>query len=203
MNRRSFLVGSGSILTSAFVDKANWFLRNKNSVVPFAEAKENAETLYFVDLGHQNFDLRLGTPEYGLPDLTFRQWLEKYEYPLNFGLQGGEGINKESFEKLMGWHDVETDQLDEIAPFELYHKKWELTASPFARAHLYLRDLDLFNDSANNGKLLGDLEFIDEHQMHMGYTLGVASEDPLTASLLQARLLELGKNISVKIVDEI
>ena len=127
MNRRSFLVGSGSILTSAFVDKANWFLRNKNSVVPFAEAKENAETLYFVDLGHQNFDLRLGTPEYGLPDLTFRQWLEKYEYPLNFGHQGGEGFNKDSFEKLMGWHDVETDQLDEIAPFELYHKKWELT----------------------------------------------------------------------------
>ena len=203
MNRRSFLVGSGSILTSAFVDKANWFLRNKNSVVPFAEAKENAETLYFVDLGNQNFDLRLGTPEYGLPDLTFRQWLEKYEYPLNFGLQGGEGINKESFEKLMGWHDVETDQLDEIAPFELYHKKWELTDSPFARAHFYLRDLDLFNDSVSNGELLGDLEFIDEHQMHMGYTLGVASEDPLTASLLQARLLELGKNISVKIVDEI
>ena len=203
MNRRSFLVGSGSILTSAFVDKANWFLRNKNSVVPFAEAKENVETLYFVDLGHQNFDQRMGTPEYGLPDLTFRQWLEKYEYPLNFGHQGGEGINKDSFEKLMGWHDVETDQLDEIAPFELYHKKWELTDSPFARAHFYLRDLDLFNDSASNGELLGDLEFIDEHQMHMGYTLGVASEDPLTASLLQARLLELGKNISVKIVDEI
>ena len=203
MNRRSFLVGSGSILTSAFVDKANWFLRNKNSVVPFAEAKENAETLYFVDLGQQNFDLRLGTPEYGLPDLTFRQWLEKYEYPLNFGHQSGEGFNKDSFEKLMGWHDVETDQLDEIAPFELYHKKWELTDSPFARAHFYLRDLDLFNDSASNGELLGDLEFIDEHQMHMGYTLGVASEDPLTASLLQARLLELGKNISVKIVDEI
>ena len=203
MNRRSFLVGSGSILTSAFVDKANWFLRNKNSVVPFAEAKETANTIYFVDLGHQNFDLRMGTPDYGLPDLTFRQWLEKYEYPLNFGLQGDEDINKESFEKLMSWHDVETDQLDEIALFELYHRKWELTDSPFARANLYLRDLDLFNDSASNGELLGDLEFINEHQMHHGYTLGVASEDPLTASLLQARLLELGKNISVKIVDEI
>ena len=203
MNRRSFLVGSGSILTSAFVDKANWFLRNKNSVVPFAEAKETANTIYFVDLGNQNFDLRMGTPDYGLPDLTFRQWLEKYEYPLNFGLQGDEDINKESFEKLMSWHDVETDQLDEIAPFELYHRKWELTDSPFARANLYLRDLDLFNDSASNGELLGDLEFINKHQMHHGYTLGVASEDPLTASLLQARLLELGKNISVKIVDEV
>ena len=203
MNRRSFLVGSGSILTSAFVDKANWFLRNKNSVVPFAEAKETANKIYFVDLGHQNFDLRMGTPDYGLPDLTFRQWLEKYEYPLNFGLQGDEDINKESFEKLMSWHDVETDQLDEIAPFELYHRKWELTDSPFARANLYLRDLDLFNDSASNGELLGDLEFINKHQMHHGYTLGVASEDPLTASLLQARLLELGKNISVKIVDEV
>ena len=25
MNRRSFLIGSGSILTTAFVDKADWF----------------------------------------------------------------------------------------------------------------------------------------------------------------------------------
>ena len=50
MDRRSFLVGAGSILTSAYVDKANWFLRNKNSVVPFNEVGEPAGTLYFVDM---------------------------------------------------------------------------------------------------------------------------------------------------------
>ena len=34
MDRRSFLVGTGLILTTAFLDKADWFLRNKNTVVP-------------------------------------------------------------------------------------------------------------------------------------------------------------------------
>ncbi len=28
IERRSFLIGAGSILTSAYVAKANWFLRN-------------------------------------------------------------------------------------------------------------------------------------------------------------------------------
>ena len=34
MDRRSFLIGAGSILTTAYLDKANWYLRNKNSAVP-------------------------------------------------------------------------------------------------------------------------------------------------------------------------
>ena len=202
MDRRSFLVGSGLILTSAFVDKANWFLRNKNTVVPFVEIEQQAETLYFVDMGNQIYDLRLGIPEYELPDLTYRQWLEKYEYPLNFALQDDKKMSKESLDKLMGWYGVEEDHLDEIAPFEHYHRQWEVTDSPFAEAHFLLRDLDLFAENASKGELLGDLEFIHEHQMHHGHTVGVKSEDALTASLLQARLLELGQNIRVKIVRE-
>ena len=68
MDRRSFLIGSGSILTTAFVDKANWFLQNRNTVVPFSEVKEAARKLYFVSDGIENYDLRLGTPEYGFPE---------------------------------------------------------------------------------------------------------------------------------------
>ena len=37
MDRRSFLIGAGSILTAAYVDKASWFIRNKNAVVPLVE----------------------------------------------------------------------------------------------------------------------------------------------------------------------
>ena len=40
MDRRSFLIGSSTILTSAFVDKADWFLRNEKAVVPFEEVKQ-------------------------------------------------------------------------------------------------------------------------------------------------------------------
>ena len=51
IDRRSFLIGSGAILTSAYVDKANWFLRNKNAVPPISGVKEDSKKLFYVDLG--------------------------------------------------------------------------------------------------------------------------------------------------------
>ena len=33
MDRRSFLIGSSSLLTTAYLTKADWFLKNKKSVV--------------------------------------------------------------------------------------------------------------------------------------------------------------------------
>ena len=199
MDRRSFLVGSGAILTSNFVDKANWFLRNKNAVVPLLEVEKAAETLYFVDTGNQAFDLRLATPEYGLPDLTYREWLDTYVHSLEMP---GKKITKESMAKLITWYGMEEDDLDAIAPYQLYHQEWEVTASPFAKAYSYLKDLPLFKDNRRHGELLGDLEFIHGNEMKHGYTVGVRSEDPLTASLLQARLLELDQNMMIKIVKE-
>ena len=44
MERRSFLIGAGSILTSAYVAKANWFLRNQNAVPPIIKPKEDVLT---------------------------------------------------------------------------------------------------------------------------------------------------------------
>jgi hypothetical protein len=196
MDRRSFLVGSGAILTSGFVDKANWFLQNKKAVVPFIELEKAPESIYFVDTGNQIYDLRLGIPEYGLPNLTYREWLETYIHPLNFG---GKEITKDSFLKLMTWYEVEEDNLAEIAPYQLFHREWEVTDSPFAKAYSYLNDLPLFKDNGCDGELLGDLEFIHYDQREL---VAVQSHDPLTASLLQARLLELDQNISVKIVKE-
>ena len=52
----------------------------------------------------------------------------------------------------------------------------------------------------NFGPLLGDLHF-RMGEVSCGDYLGVLSEDPITASLLQARLIELGHNTSVEIVN--
>ena len=46
----------------------------------------------------------------------------------------------------------------------------------------------------------GDPDFI-MGEVSCGDYLGVLSEDPITANLLQARLIELGNNTSVEIVD--
>ena len=65
MNRRSFLIGTGTILSTTFLDKANWFLRNQNTVVPFFENNEPVQKLYFVKEAEDCYDIKLGTPEYG------------------------------------------------------------------------------------------------------------------------------------------
>ena len=48
---------------------------------------------------------------------------------------------------------------------------------------------------------MGDLDFVAPGDSGYSYNCGVFSKDPITASLLQARLLELGHNTSVEIVD--
>ena len=132
MDRRSFLIGSSTILTSAFVDKADWFLRNKNTVVPFPEVKKATKKLYFVSVGDDCFDLRWGTPEFDCPEFTYRQWLSKYEDPENRDFLENRQITEANLKRAMGWHGIEADELDEIAPFELYEREWELNDSSFA-----------------------------------------------------------------------
>jgi hypothetical protein len=200
MDRRSFLIGSSTILTSAFVDKADWFLRNEKAVVPFEEVKQAVNKLYFVSVGDDCFDLRWGTPEFDCPEFTYRQWLSKYEDPENRDFLENRQITEANLKRAMGWHGIEADELDDIAPFELYERDWELNDSSFAKAYKYLRHLDLTNINSGVGEKLGNLDFMHEHEMANGYTVGVKSENPLTASLLQARLIELGENVAVEIV---
>ena len=45
MEKRSVLIGAGSILTTAFVEEANWFIRNKNAVVPMVEPSKQTTKL--------------------------------------------------------------------------------------------------------------------------------------------------------------
>ena len=97
---------------------------------------------------------------------------------------------------------MEAGELELIAAQEYYERAWKLQDSPFAKAHYYLKELNLFRRDNADGLKMGDLEFIFESVMHYGYTIGVKSEDPLTASLLQARLLELGQNTLVEMVEK-
>ena len=77
MNRRSFLIGSGSILTTAFVEKADWFIRNRNAVVPLIKPEQATDKIYFVQQGTE-YESRLGSPDFGVEDLTYREVLDRY-----------------------------------------------------------------------------------------------------------------------------
>ena len=198
MNRRSFLIGTGTILSTAFLDKANWFLRNQNAVVPIFENNELAQKLYFVKEAEDCYEIKLGTPEYGFPELTYRYWLNTYE---GFELPKGKFINPRNLERLWEDYGMEPGELDLVAAMEYYHDQWAVIDSPFAHAHEYLSKMDLFEKDNENVLKIGDPDFVAPNGPGYSENCGVFSEDPITASLLQARLIELGHNTSVEIVD--
>ena len=196
IDRRSFLIGSGAILTSAYVDKASWFMRNQNAVPPISAVKEASKKLFFVDLSIGKYELRLGSPSDNFPKLTYREALKTYfciDIPQNGETQLSE------FRNIYDWYGIRPTRLDTIADPMFYVDLWGQLDSPNAQAYNYLFDLDLTGEEKGPGPLRGDLDFrIGE--VSCGDYLGVLSEDPITASPLQPRLIELGHNTSVEIV---
>ena len=195
MDRRSFLIGAGSILTSAYVAKANWFLTNKNSVVPLLKSNKTTTKLFFVDQGME-YELRLGSPDFGIEDLTYRQVLARYR---GVELLENEPIALSQFREIYDDWGITPKMLDPPDDLYDYIDEWGRKDANKAKAYDYLYGLDLFGSDDENGLRLGDLNFIDGCHPGNDY-LAVTSHDPLSASLLQARLQELGHNISVEIV---
>ena len=196
MDRRSFLIGAGSILTSAYVAKANWFLTNKNSIVPTLKSNKNTTKLFFVNQGVE-YELRLGSPDFGIEDLTYRQVLARYR---GVELPENETIALSQFREIYDDWGISLRMLDQPADLYDYIDEWGRKDANKAKAYDYLYGLDLFGSDDENGLRLGDLNFIDGCHPGNDY-LAVTSHDPLSASLLQARLQELGHNISVEIVE--
>ena len=77
MNRRSFLLGAGSIVTTAYLEKANWYLRNKNTVVPPVSKSAETRKLFCVNTGCE-YEFRLDSPDFGFQNLTYREVLHRY-----------------------------------------------------------------------------------------------------------------------------
>ena len=197
MNRRSFLVGSGSILTAAFVDKANWFLRNKNTVVPLVKPTSQTTKLYFVQQGLE-YELRLDSPDFGVEDLTYRQVLDRYR---GVYLPKDKPVTLSQFREIYNDWGITPKMLDQEADLMDYIDEWGRKDANKAKAYWYLNDLDLFASEEAEGLRMGDIRFIDGCHPGNDY-LAVTSHDPLSASLLQARLLELGHDISEDIAKE-
>ena len=198
MDRRSFLVGTGAILTTTFLAKADWFLRNKNTVVPLIEPEKAVDQIYFVNTGYE-YELRFDTPDFDLPDaMTNREALERY---CGYDLSPNRSNPLSVFKNIQECYRISPKQLDDPADGDFYFDSWARTDSNNARVYHFLDGLDLFGPDDANGLRRGDLRFIDGYHPGNDY-LGVTSNDPISASLLQARLLELGFNTSVELAEE-
>ena len=150
IERRSFLIGAGSILTSAYVVKANWFLRNQNAVPPIIEPKETTNKLFFVDQGIGKFELRLDSVNHNFPKLTYQEALKTYFY-IDVPQNGKTSLS--DFRSIHDWYGISPTQLDVIADPMFYVDNWGQWESPNAQAYYYLCDLDLTGEGQGRGFL--------------------------------------------------
>ena len=197
LDRRSFLIGSGAILTASFVDKASWYLTEKKSVVPLINSSKSLEKLYFVPQSCGEYEVRLGTPDLcyeSFRELTYREMLDHYR-----GVSEPKTLS--DFRDIYHEWGITPKMLNQIADPMEYVDDWGRIDSPKAQAYHYLEKLDLFGSDQLGGLRCGDLQFVDGACPGNDY-LAVVSHDPLSASLLQARLLDLGQNTSVELIDE-
>ena len=165
---------------------------------PISAVKEASKKLFFVDLGICKYELRLCSRSDNFPKLTYREALKTY-FCIDIPENGETQLSK--FRKIYDWYSIRPTQLDAIAGPMFYLDLWGQLDSPNAQAYNYLFDLDLTGEGKEPCLLRGDLDF-RMGEVSCGDYLGVLSEDPITASLLQARLIELGHNTSVEIVDD-
>ena len=165
------LIGEGSILTMDFVDKANLFLRNKNTVVPLIKTEQAADKIYFVQQDTE-YESRLGSPDFGVEDLTYREVLDRYRAVYLPKEEPVSGI-------YYNWGIIPR-MLDQEASLMYYIDEWGRKDASKAKAYWYFNDLDLFESEEVEELRMGDLRFIDGCHPGTDY-LGITSHDTLSA----------------------
>ena len=117
----------------------------------------------------------------------------------NHHLPEDEPISLSECKAIYEQYGIRPKQIDEIADPYFYLDGWCRHQSAGAQACEFLDQLDFFSPK-KLGLRKRDLQLVDGYHPGNDY-LGVRSHDPLSASLLQARLLELNQKIAIEIVE--
>jgi hypothetical protein len=187
------LIGLGTFLTAPYVAKLEASLAQKAVVEPLITEVSASRVLRAVP-NHRGFVITCDEEE-DLPELTYRQMLDEFHgqwFPPSAPLSGDEA------EELEAIYEITPAQLDDIAPPGTYEDEWRERNNPTLNAFNFLDDLDLGPEDEEGDDLRGDLRFIEGE--HPGSTyIAVEAPDELTLHLLQARLLDLGENVYIRI----
>jgi hypothetical protein len=192
LDRRSFLIGPGGLLTASFVRKASAFSRKVGQPLVLPIAKKPEETLYvWVDYGrYSKWRVSLGPNQLEAPPSPI--WREHLR-SLGHRLESEADIERICIQKGLDPRDLDA-QVDGF----WWQDMWDNFTGPAAKAYHLLKTLDLGDADS---KLRQDGEIIFEGcggGPGNTYTW-VELKDDLTVSLLQARLIELNLPINVKI----
>ena len=185
-SRRGFLIGIGSLLTTAFVADARSFIRTNGRPL-LARPQQVLQTLYWYENGDDRYLLTLGewTNE-APPAPTWREFFISEGIPHHI---------EADIEQIWSEHGVWPEHYDETLCERYWQSRYEIEDSPSAKAHRLLRDIDLGPDRATaRGPVL---EFHEgAHPGDSSYW--VNAKDELSLSLLQARLIDLKMPINIE-----
>jgi hypothetical protein len=188
-SRRGFLIGAGSLLTTAFVKDARSFI-DRTSQPLLASPPEVIQTLHWY--GEHGEDgmgcqLALGPWTFYPPAPTWREF---------FVSEGIPHQTDKEIEKICSWHAIEPGEFDKPVQRRYWEDWFDCTGGPCARVYQLLEKIDLGPErNSGCGPLL---------EFHEGFrpgdnTFAVNAKDMLSLSLLQARLIDL--KLPIKIVE--
>jgi hypothetical protein len=198
ISRRSFLLGLGSLVTTAFAARAK------------AHALAEGEPL-LLNPGRTEKTLHL----FGVPDFVDGELTNRWQVSLGPWQQDPPSTPTwREYLRLQG-HCLDTPEdlawacrqaslppadLDELLPDQSWWSAWEYSESPQAKAYTLLKELGLDCSLDQPGKKAGRIEFV-EGGYHPGSSERfVELHDDLSVSLLQTRLIE--RNLPIRLVLE-
>ena len=190
LSRRGFLIGTGGLLTMAFVSDARAFIRRKEAPL-LAAPPRTAHTLYW------DWPDGLDEPQLFLDDQpeviapeppTWREFLKS----LDAKDYTASGI-KLRLEQI----GFEPSQLDEEMDESWWEMHYDRISGPSAKAYRLLERIDLGPDLGRRGDG-PNLQFLEGGGNQFDYSLHAHASDMLALSLLQARLIDLRLPIKVE-----
>jgi hypothetical protein len=188
ISRRQFLLATGSsavgFILPSFYEKALSFIEDYGEPLIVSPPDPKIE-LFAVDRGGFGYEFNLGDPWCEPPDMTIREFANRY----------GHGDPEAWYRE--NWCREEDQEVDLAAQmnYDYVLDFWCRAESPNALAYRLLEDLDL-GPSLSGVNAVGELSFIDGPCPGNDY-LGVEAADQISISLLQQRLNQLGTGIEI------
>jgi hypothetical protein len=185
-SRRGFLIGAGSLLTTAFVSDARSFIRRTSRPL-LASPAEVAQTMYWYDSAEDGYTLTLGEWTMDPPPApTWRRF---------FIDQGIPHKTEKEIEGIYDIHGIGPEDYDKPVSERYWWGRWECEDNPSAKAFWLLSEADL---GPELGSARGPFLEFHEGDNHPGSNdRWVNAKNKLSLSLLQARLIDLRMPIKI------
>src|SRR4029077_6507835 len=190
LSRRGFLIGTGGLLTMAFVSDARAFIRRKEAPL-LALPSRTAHTLYWdwpdgLDQPQLFLD---GEPEVLAPTPpTWRVFLKSLD---------ARDYRASEIKQRLQVIGFEPSQLDEEMDESWWEMHYDRISGPSAKAFRLLERIDLGPDLGRRGDG-PHLQFREGGGNQFDYSLHAHASDMLALSLLQARLIDLHLPIKIE-----